>query len=225
MHRSPHRPPSNRQHTATATVLADFDAAIAREHKACALIGVDEVGRGPLAGPVVVCACRLEPAIYPLLNAVNDSKKLSPKKREELFAVLCANGAQYALALCPPAEIDRINILQATLRSMREAALALNPAQNSLVLVDGNQKIPQFDFPQVTIVQGDGRSLCIAAASIIAKVTRDRMLVELEDKYPGYGFAKHKGYGTAEHMAAIEKLGPCPEHRRTFLPLRYRVAQ
>jgi ribonuclease HII len=181
---------------------------------------VDEVGRGPLAGPVVVCACMPDPKLYPLLGSLNDSKKLSPKKREELFAVLTSGaGAKYALAMASPADIDSINILRATLRSMREAVLKLAPPAESLVLVDGNQKIPELPLRQMTLVKGDGRSLCIAAASVIAKVTRDRMMVEMDSRYPGYGFANHKGYGTAEHYAALEKLGPCPEHRRSFLPL------
>ncbi|MFA5161677.1 MAG: ribonuclease HII [Elusimicrobiales bacterium] len=198
--------------------LAVFDETAARQRRAAVLVGIDEAGRGPLAGPVVACACIIAPELYPVLGEVNDSKKLSPKKREELFDLLKTSGAACGLGFCGPEEIDRINILQATFAAMRAAVAQLCPPPGAFALVDGNNAIPGLELPQTPVIKGDGKSLAVAAASIIAKVTRDRLLCGLDAKYPGYGFAKHKGYGTAEHIAAIEKLGPCPEHRRTFLP-------
>jgi len=191
-----------------------------RASKARALVGIDEVGRGPLAGPVMACACIIKPEFYPELGKINDSKKLSPKKREELFDLLSNSPhVRYGIGEISAAEIDRINILQATFAAMRRAVENLRPPEGAFVLVDGNQKIPQLGFGQEAVVKGDGRSLCVAAASILAKVTRDRLLVGMETRYPGYGFARHKGYGTAEHTSALERLGPCPEHRISFLSL------
>jgi ribonuclease HII len=173
---------------------------------------------------VVACACIVEPEFYNSLDVVNDSKKLSPKKREELFDLLSNSPhVRFGLGEVSAAEIDRINILQATFSAMRRALENLKPPDGAFVLVDGNQEIPGIAFKQQTLIKGDGRSLCIAAASILAKVTRDRQLCALESRYPGYGFANHKGYGTAEHSAALERLGPCPEHRRSFISRWLRV--
>ncbi|MDD4003687.1 MAG: ribonuclease HII [Elusimicrobiaceae bacterium] len=197
----------------------EFDEELAREYSAGSLIGIDEAGRGPLAGPVTACACVLPKTAYPLLAEVNDSKQLSPKKREKLYELLKQCGARYSVAFVAAAEIDRINILQATFKAMREAAAEVAASLASpLCVVDGNHKIRDFSLPQTAVVKGDSRSLCVAAASVIAKVERDRYMRALDVKYPGYGFAGHKGYGTAAHMRAIAEKGPCPEHRTTFIP-------
>jgi len=178
------------------------------------------VGRGPLAGPVVACACAVSPQAEADILDVNDSKSLSPEKRERLFSVLSSHpGVQYAVGWVSAQEIDRINILQATFRAMREAAEIFACSDGALCLVDGNQLVPQLPVArQRTVVKGDAQSMRIAAASVIAKVTRDRYMCELDAKYPGYGFARNKGYGTQEHIEAVNSLGPCPEHRLTFLP-------
>lgn len=175
--------------------------------------GIDEVGRGPLAGPVVACV-----AILPkdhLVLELNDSKKLSEKKRERLFDTLQKEAVAYALGISSPERIDEINILQATYEAMREAISKL-PVRPGVLLNDA-VTIPGVDICQVPIIGGDGKSVSIAAASILAKVTRDRMMVEYDALYPGYGFAKNKGYGTAEHIEALRRLGPCPIHRRSFI--------
>ncbi|MDR2546587.1 MAG: ribonuclease HII [Lachnospiraceae bacterium] len=174
--------------------------------------GVDEVGRGPLAGPVVAGAVILandSPILY-----LNDSKKLSEKKREELYDVITENAVAYGLGFVSPERIDEINILNATYEAMRAAVLALTLAPN-LLLVDA-VTIPELDIRQVAIIGGDGKSASIAAASIIAKVTRDRLMAEYDNVYPGYGFAAHKGYGTKFHTDAITSLGMTPIHRRSF---------
>lgn len=175
--------------------------------------GVDEAGRGPLAGPVVAAAV-VFPAGY-LNPDIRDSKLLSPARRELLFGVIRRDAVACAVASVPHEEIDRINILQASLAAMRRAVAAL-PTPADFLLVDGNRPIPSCNLPQETLVGGDGRCLSIAAASILAKVSRDRMMGEFDLLYPGYGFAAHKGYPTADHLAAIRRLGPSPIHRRTF---------
>jgi ribonuclease HII len=186
--------------------------------------GVDEAGRGPLAGPVVAAAvifprdwiCRGLPRE---LAGLNDSKQLTPARRESFFAFLTASaGIQFALGETGPAEIDEINILRATHRAMN-AALAALPAPPDHVLVDG-LRVPAMKFPQTALVKGDALSYSIAAASVLAKVTRDRAMLEWDRRYPGYGFARHKGYGTPEHLAALARSGPCPIHRRSFAPLK-----
>jgi ribonuclease HII len=188
------------------------------------LAGVDEAGRGPLAGPVVAAAAILPPewALAGLpdeLTGLNDSKQLTEARREQYFAYLTSCGVvEYAIARVSAAVIDEINILQATHRAMNEALAGLNPPP-AHALVDG-RPVKTLRFPQTAIVQGDARSYSIAAASILAKVTRDHLLLELDRQYPAYGFARHKGYGTAEHLAAIRAHGACPEHRRTFAPLK-----
>ncbi len=175
--------------------------------------GIDEAGRGPLCGPVVAGAVILprDSCIF----GVKDSKKLSEKKREELFEIIKAEATSWAVGIATEKEIDEINILQATYRAMRRAIGALSVQPD--VLLNDAVTIPEVEVPQVPIIKGDANCYSIAAASILAKVTRDRIMRELDEKYPRYGFAKHKGYGTKEHYAALEKYGPCEVHRRTFL--------
>lgn len=175
--------------------------------------GVDEVGRGALAGPVVVAAVILDPDRVP--DGLDDSKRLTQARREELSERILATALCCRVARSEPDEIDRINILQATLVAMRCAVDALDPAADCL-LVDGNVRIPRVPCHQRTIVGGDGLSATIAAASIVAKVARDRLMRDYDVKWPEYGFAAHVGYGTRAHRDAIERLGPCPIHRRSF---------
>jgi ribonuclease HII len=177
------------------------------------ICGIDEVGRGPLAGPVVAGAVIL-PADC-LILYLNDSKKLSEKRREEVFTEIKEKAVAFGLGYASPARIDEINILNATYEAMREAIAAL--AVVPQILLNDAVTIPAVDIKQVPIVGGDGKSVSIAAASIIAKVTRDRLMREYDEVFPGYGFAAHKGYGTAAHIAALRELGPCPIHRRTFI--------
>ena len=178
-----------------------------------AIAGIDVVGRGPLAGPVVVAAVIL-PEHFDL--PVNDSKKLSEHQRDELAAAIKATpGVRYVIAQRTAAEVDRMNILRATQDAMREAARRI---EAQWALVDGKGFEP-FPIPATFIVKGDANSASIAAASILAKTTRDAWMTELDQRFPGYGFARHKGYGTAEHLAALNRLGPCPEHRRSFGPV------
>lgn len=188
------------------------------------IAGVDEAGRGPLAGPVVAAAV-IFPADWILrglpdfLRDINDSKKLSPATREALFAgLLSCPEIRFGIARVDAPVIDEINILQATHRAMNQALARLNPPPRH-VLVDG-LRVKTLAFPQTPIVSGDALSCSIAAASILAKVTRDRLMVEFDREYPGYGFSGHKGYGTVEHLAALKERGPSPIHRRSFAPLR-----
>ncbi len=179
--------------------------------------GIDEVGRGPLAGPVVACAVIL-PRDFKHAS-LTDSKKLSHQKREAIYAELTGNpDVLWSLASVDAVEIDRINILQATWKAMVAAREGLSHAPD-WALVDG-LRVPPLGEAQTPIVKGDSLSLTIAAASVIAKVTRDRWMCDLDRQHPGYGFAKHKGYGTRVHVEALEKLGPCPAHRRSFEPVR-----
>ena len=179
------------------------------------ICGVDEAGRGPWAGPVCAAAVILDQRNIP--QGLNDSKKLSEAKREQLFPLIMA-AADVGVGLVSPQEIDEINILQATYLAMSRAMAALK-AKPTLALIDGN-RAPKLFCATQTIIGGDGKSLSIAAASIIAKVTRDCLLIEMDKAFPAYGFAKHKGYGTALHAAALAKYGPCTEHRMSFKPLR-----
>ncbi|MBI5244504.1 MAG: ribonuclease HII [Elusimicrobia bacterium] len=185
------------------------------------LVGIDEAGRGPLAGPVAAAAVVLARRGLPELAGVRDSKKLTPKSREKLFPRIkaCALGVGVGWAL--PREIDELNILNATLLAMRRAVgrLGLDGSPGTWVLVDGNQEVPDLKLPQRTVVNGDALSLSIASASIVAKVVRDRWMAVLDRRHPGYGFGKHKGYGTAEHLSALRLLGPSVEHRRSFGPV------
>lgn len=183
--------------------------------------GVDEAGRGPLAGPVVAAAVILQPDRP--INGVNDSKKLTERQRERLFDHIMADALCIGIGSCSPAEIDRINILQATRLAMLQAVLQLAP-QPDILLIDGITTIAS-PLQQQTIKQGDSRSASIAAASIIAKVTRDRLMCEYDQLYPHYGFARHKGYGSASHLTALRQHGPCPLHRTSFGGVRELVAQ
>ena len=177
------------------------------------LCGIDEVGRGPLAGPVVACAVIL-PKDCDILW-LNDSKKLTAKKREELYDVILEGAVSVGIGMASPERIDEINILQATYEAMREAIKGLG-VEPGLLLNDA-VTIPGVEIPQIPIVKGDAKSVSIAAASILAKVTRDHMMMEYDEIYPGYGFGKHKGYGTKAHIEALKTLGPCPIHRRSFI--------
>lgn len=177
------------------------------------ICGIDEAGRGPLAGPVVAGACILPQDVDILY--LNDSKKLSAQKREQLYDEICEKAITYGVGIVSPQRIDEINILQATYEAMRQAVSKLDPSPDML-LVDA-VTIPKITTKQVGIIKGDAKSVSIAAASILAKVTRDRMMTELDEAYPEYGFAKHKGYGSAAHIAALKQYGPCPIHRETFI--------
>mgnify|MGYP001141845532 CR=1 FL=1 len=177
------------------------------------ICGVDEVGRGPLVGPVVAAAVIL-PINYHL-DGLNDSKKLSEKKRDELFDVIKEEALSYGIGIVSPERIDEINILQATYEAMREAVNKLSVKPD--ILLNDAVTIPGIDVKQIPIIKGDAKSLSIASASILAKVTRDRLMTEYDSLYPEYGFARHKGYGTKVHIEAIKEYGPCPIHRRTFI--------
>lgn len=177
------------------------------------ICGIDEAGRGPLCGPVVAGAV-IMPKEYDILY-INDSKKLSEKKREEVYEQIVNTAISWAVGIVSPARIDEINILQATYEAMREAIQKLSIVPD--ILLNDAVTIPKVDIKQVPIIKGDAKSQSIAAASIIAKVTRDHMMEEYDRIYPEYGFAKHKGYGTAAHIAAIKEFGPSPIHRRTFI--------
>jgi ribonuclease HII len=180
------------------------------------LAGVDEVGRGPLAGDVVAAAVILDPQRP--VDGLRDSKKLSPRRRLELAVLIRERALAWSVARASVAEIDELNILQASLLAMHRAVqgLALQPGY---VLVDGN-RLPRWDYPSEPVVKGDDRVPAIAAASILAKVQRDSELIALEDEYPGYGFASHKGYPTAAHLQALQTLGVTPVHRRSFGPVK-----
>jgi ribonuclease HII len=180
------------------------------------IAGVDEVGRGPLAGDVVTAAVILDP--QKIIIGLNDSKKLSEKRRNSLFEEIKENALSYSIARCSVEEIDEINILQASLLAMKRAVENLS-IQPEHVLVDGN-KIPDWRYNAEAVVKGDARVECIAAASILAKVTRDREMVEWDKIYPGFGFAKHKGYPTQLHRDALKKLGITPIHRRSYAPVK-----
>ena len=177
--------------------------------------GVDEAGRGPLAGPVVAAAVILDD-LHPIAGLA-DSKKLTAARREKLYDEIRAKALCCSIAEASVEEIDQLNILQATLLAMRRAVLGLR-LKPAMVLVDGN-RLPVLDVPAEAIVKGDAKVPAISAASILAKVTRDRMCQELEAAYPGYGFARHKGYGTAVHLRALQTLGATPAHRRSFAPV------
>ena len=177
------------------------------------ICGIDEAGRGPLAGPVAAGAVILPKDCEILF--LNDSKKLSEKKRDLLYDEIREKAVSWSVALMDEKVIDEVNILQATYRAMRQAVSELNPQPD--MLLNDAVTIPDIGIKQVGIVKGDAKSVSIAAASIMAKVTRDRLMLEYDRLYPEYGFAKHKGYGTKEHIEAIKKYGPCPIHRKTFI--------
>ena len=186
----------------------------AREEGFTCVCGVDEAGRGPLAGPVFAAAVIMPEGLT--IDGVDDSKKLSAAKREALFDEICEKALAYGIAAADENEIDEINILQATFAAMRRAVAQLE-TQPDLILVDGNRLPPQLPCEGRTIVKGDSLSHSIACASILAKVSRDRFMLLLDEKYPQYGFAKHKGYGTKDHVAALREYGVSPVHRRSFL--------
>ena len=200
--------------------LPDF----ARESRAIRngliVCGIDEAGRGPWAGPVVAAAVILDPHNIP--KGLNDSKKLTETKREALFDPVMQS-SKVGIGIVSASRIDTINILQATYEAMTAAVLALT-IKPTLALVDGN-RTPPLPCTSRAIIGGDAKSLSIAAASIIAKVTRDRIMRQLDRQYLDYGFAAHKGYGTAVHAAALQRLGPCPEHRASFAPIRVLLAR
>lgn len=191
-------------------LMKEFD----REYKIYGTIcGIDEAGRGPLCGPVVAAAVIL-PDEYNILY-INDSKKLSETKREEVYKEIDKYAVAYGVGIVSPERIDEINILQATYEAMRTAIHKLSVTPD--ILLNDAVTIPMVDIKQVPIIKGDAKSQSIAAASIVAKVTRDHLMEEYDKLYPEYGFAKHKGYGTAAHIRAIKEYGPCPIHRRTFI--------
>lgn len=203
--------------------IAAFDAEVQRtylmkeyerKYENCRYIcGIDEVGRGPLAGPVVAAAVVLpkDEDIYYL----NDSKQLSAKKREELYDVIMEKAVSVGIGFSDEKCIDEINILQANYAAMRMAISKLSVKPD--ILLNDAVKIPEVDIPQESIIKGDAKSVSIAAASIVAKVTRDRFMIEMDSIYPGYDFASNKGYGSAKHIAALKEMGPCEIHRRTFI--------
>lgn len=189
------------------------------EESADLIAGVDEAGRGPLAGPVVTAAVILDP-MRPI-DGLRDSKKLTEASRERLAAEIKERALDWSVAHATVEEIDELNILQATMLAMKRAISGLT-VRPSLVLVDGN-RVPRIDLPVNAIIQGDDKIAAISAASIIAKTTRDHWLEELDERYPEYGFAKHKGYGTKEHLEALAKYGPLPVHRKSFGPVKQAI--
>ena len=188
----------------------------ARDEGARMVAGVDEAGRGPLAGPVVTAAVILPFGLF--LPGLNDSKKVSAKKRELLYDEIMEKVVAVHVSIVDAATIDRVNIYQATMNGMYEAILSLEPKPDK-VLIDAVE-LAKLPMPSLSIIKGDAKSASIAAASILAKVTRDRLMMQYDAEYPQYGFAQHKGYGTAQHIAALRKYGPCPIHRRSFEPVR-----
>lgn len=180
------------------------------------MVGIDEAGRGPLAGPVAAAAVYLPPDLR--FDGLDDSKRLTPKQRERLYAeILAAPGVASAVVMLGAREIERLNILRATWEAMRQAAVGIQPPPD-LILVDG-KPVAGLPCRAHAIVKGDGKCAAIAAASVLAKVTRDRHMQDADAEYPGYGFARHKGYPTRAHFEALVRLGPCPIHRRTFRPV------
>jgi ribonuclease HII len=194
---------------------------VARKHGARRIAGVDEAGRGPLFGPVVAAAVILPKGCH--LQGLTDSKKLSAKKRTELDAAIRTHAVCWAIAEVDAETIDRINIRRASLLAMRRAVERLAHSPDFL-LIDGRDTI-DWDCPQQAVIRGDGASFSIAAASVLAKVYRDRLLVKLDGEYPGYGLARHKGYGSPQHIAALERLGPTPLHRRSYRPVAQMLLQ
>lgn len=207
-----------------ATVdLFEFEKKLSARHLV-RIAGVDEAGRGPLAGPVAAAAVVLPSVWYQqglpvALRGLNDSKQLTESERERFYEfIISSSEVEFAISLVEADEIDRINILRASLLAMNRALRQLRSTPDH-VLVDGNQKT-STEWDQTAVVKGDSRSYSIAAASVLAKVTRDRVMLEHDGRYPCYGFVSHKGYGTPQHLAALAVHGPCPIHRRSFAPLR-----
>jgi ribonuclease HII len=184
--------------------------------------GVDEAGRGPLAGPVVVAAVVLDPSRP--IDGLNDSNKLSEARREKLYPLIVERALAHCIVVIEPEEIDRLNIFQATMTGMSRAVAGLLPAATE-ALIDGNKIPKDLPCPGRAIVGGDALEPAISAASILAKVSRDRLMVAMEAHHPGYGFAVHKGYPTPAHLAALQQLGPCSQHRRSFAPVKQLLDQ
>lgn len=211
--------------------LSRFDLTLLENRKPAFLAGVDEAGRGPLAGPVTACAAWVPLSAHSLISPlVNDSKKLSPARRERALRLMLDSGVRFGFGFAGPREIDSVNILEATFNAMGTAVRRLLsnagvlPSQ-ALILVDGNHRIKRLEAcMQEPLVDGDARSLSIAAASIYAKVVRDRWMGVLDRRHPGYGLAGHKGYGTAAHLEALRRLGPSAQHRHSFAPVRNSAA-
>ena len=181
------------------------------------IAGVDEAGRGPLAGPVLVAAGILDPANTP--SGLDDSKRLSPRRRQQLYEQIKQSALSYRIEQISPQEIDQLNILQATLTGMRRALAGLR-LRPDLAIIDGNQMPDGLDCTAQTLIGGDALEPAISAASILAKVARDHYMIELHAQFPQYGFDRHKGYPTPAHLAALQRHGPCPEHRRSFSPIK-----
>ncbi|MDQ7773120.1 MAG: ribonuclease HII [Elusimicrobiales bacterium] len=205
--------------------LAGFDLSLSRACCGKPVIGVDEAGRGPLAGPVTACAALVPPGAADLLSEVNDSKKLTPARREKAFARMREAGVLFGFGYALHSEIDSTDILSATFLAMRRAlsrlsAVSGRPLSDFVIAVDGSMRIRGLEADQRAVIGGDAKSLAIACASVRAKVLRDRWMARLDGLYPGYGFAGHKGYGSAAHMAAIREKGPSPVHRLSFAPLK-----
>ncbi|MGB3748439.1 MAG: ribonuclease HII [Rhodanobacter sp.] len=205
------RPAARPRHRAAARAAANLLTA-----------GVDEAGRGPLAGPLAVAAVILDPARP--IRGLDDSKKLSEARRETLFPRIVERALAYCIVLVEPEEIDSLNIFHATMTGMRRAIAGLAPAAQH-ALIDGNKLPPDLPCPARAIVGGDALEPAISAASILAKVTRDRLMVQLDALHPGYGFALHKGYPTPAHLASLQRLGPCALHRRSYAPVRLLLDQ
>ncbi|QLQ12063.1 MAG: ribonuclease HII [Brevundimonas sp.] len=201
--------------TAKPLTTLDHETRLARSVSG-PVCGVDEAGRGPIAGPVTAAAVILDPARIP--DGIADSKALTERRREALEPLIMAQALSWGVGFASAQEIDQLNILKATELAMQRAVAAMSVAP-AHALVDGNYRFA-LPCPVTTLIKGDSLSLSIAAASILAKVARDRHMTALDAQYPGYGFAKHKGYGAAAHMAALQRLGPCPEHRLSWAPLR-----
>ena len=199
-----------RQELDRIDALKEYERKYESEGYVC---GIDEVGRGPLAGPVVACACILPKDCNFLY--INDSKKLSKKKREELYDIIMKEAVAVGIGYNSPERIDEINILQATFEAMREAISKLSVTPD--ILLNDAVTIPGVDIKQVPIIKGDAKSISIGAASIVAKVTRDRLMEDYDKLFPEYGFASNMGYGTAVHIKALKELGPCPIHRQSFI--------
>ena len=198
----------------------DFDREIKRALGSDYLIGIDEAGRGPLAGPVFVAAVLLKRDDFPVAREVRDSKKLAPQKRKRLSLEIHEHAEKISVAWAHPSEIDKLDILKATLHAMGRAAQKALRFKAAPVLIDGPFPIPGFKGAQFPIIKGDQKSLAIACASIIAKVYRDLWMETLERRYPGYGFLRHKGYGTKAHLEALSSLGASPVHRKSYAPVK-----
>lgn len=208
--------------TATARIPVNSRPFDGMNAKGILVAGVDEAGRGPLAGPVVVAAVVLNP--QQPVDGLDDSKKLSEMRREKLFPLIIERALAYCVVVVERDEIDRINIFQATMTGMSRAVAGLTPAAAE-AWVDGNHLPKDLPCPGRAIIGGDALIPAISAASILAKVTRDRLMMAMDTEHPGYGFAAHKGYSTPEHLAALKRLGPCPQHRHSFAPVRLLLDQ